>query len=286
MKKILKSIILLSFIAINFLTLNAESEKKSNFKKAYNYIYKTLQRLYIDEDSLNLTPKCDITWQENFCKGDFMCYSTKCAYNTQTKDLYALALVTHLDSLQDSNDKELKEVMPRVKEMIEFGLPTDNFKHDFSFTNSNNTLCKYYVWQKDIKELELNISGCNENIDVVYTFIEERQNSDALGFYKKILKEHIAFLESKKPRNSALINRIKELINFGLPKDYKKHDFSFKDSNNAVCKYYVWRKNKTTLEVNLTGCQKGVDILYTFNNDEKNLNGTIEIYSILDSKVN
>lgn len=286
MKKILINLIFIWLVATNFIILSAQSDKKLPFKQRYNYIYKTLQRLYVDENTLNLTPKCDITWQANFCKGDMMCYSTKCVYNTQIKDLYALALITHIDSLQDSNDKALKEVMPRVKEMIEFGLPTDNIKHDFSFVDSNNILCKYYVWQKDMRVLELNISGCNENIDVVYTFIEERQKSDALDFYKKILSEHIAFLESKKPRNSALINRINELINFGLPKDYKKHDFSFVDSNNAMCKYYVWRKNNTTLEVNLTGCSRGVDILYTFSINKKNTNGVIEIYSILDSKVN
>lgn len=265
---------------------NTQKEsKKEQRKKTYEYIFKTIQRLYIDDSNVLLKPKCDISWQGEFCKGDIMCYSTKCVYDVATKDLYAITLVEHINSLQDSDDKILNQTMPRLKDMVEFGLPTDYKKHDFSFINSNNVLCKYWVWQRNKKTLELNITGCRENVEVQHTFIEERESADALGFYTKVLNEHIKFLESRVRPNIDLINRLRELIAFGLPRDNKKHDFSFTDSKNQVCKYWVWRKDKDTIEVNLTGCAKGVDILYTFSANDKSINGTIEIYSVIDSNV-
>lgn len=263
---------------------NPLKKEQKKLSKAYKNLLSKIGSLYIDSNT-TLKPYCDISWQEDFCKGDIMCYSTKCLYNAETKDLYAESLTQYILNLEENNDKMINEILPRITKMIEFGLPLDNALHDFSFFNSNEILCKFWVWQRDKATLELNLTGCSDDIQVIYTFIEEKERTNAEMGYARVLNEHIRFLEMQKVRNVKLINRLRDLVAFGVPNDNKKHDFSFVDSNNSVCSYWVWRKNKDKIEVNLTGCSKGVDILYTFDNDKKFNNGTIEIYSVMDMKM-
>lgn len=175
----------LIFMIIFIQILNADllQEQQKSFKKAYKNLTKSIGQLYIDDKNLNLNPKCDINWQQTFCKGDMMCYSTKCFYAIESKDLYAVILSEHIIYLEQTDINSLKEVMPRIKSMIDFGLPLDNMKHDFSFRDSNNFLCKYWVWRKNKKITEVNLTGCNKGVNILYTFNNELSGKGIIEVY-------------------------------------------------------------------------------------------------------
>lgn len=69
------------------------------------------------------------------------------------------------------------------------------------------------------------------------TLIAELQNT-----YGQIEQERIAHLSN--------------IATFGLPQDYKRHDFIFTNANNITCAYTLWQKDKKTLFFDLSGCLK------------------------------
>ncbi len=102
--------------------------------------------------------------------------------------------------------------------------------------------------------------------------------------YSMLMKTLVATLQEQDGiKYEKEIQHLQQIMDFGLPKDKKRHDFRFINSNNQQCTYWLWQKNDITLEVNLTGCLTHAEVMYTFieqkiSDDTSDIQGVIEIY--------
>ncbi|RDU66717.1 hypothetical protein CQA53_02805 [Helicobacter didelphidarum] len=125
-------------------------------------------------------PKCDLLWQDEICTGDFMCYASKCFYQSmRTETLYASILHDSIERLRGDGTPKSYEIIAQLTKILEFGLPFDNKKHEFNFVNSDSVKCQYWLWKKDSETLELNLTGCEKDKKKIYTFIEKQEEIPA-----------------------------------------------------------------------------------------------------------
>ena len=91
-------------------------------------------------------------------------------------------------------------------------------------------------------------------------------------FLENLIKSLKESHELSKQEEATQLSHIAE---FGLPKDNKRHDFVFIDSNNMKCSYTLWQKDDKTLFFDISGCFKSERITRTLI---QNNIGTIELY--------
>ncbi len=80
------------------------------------------------------------------------------------------------------------------------------------------------------------------------------ENADIQTLHYDFIQNLIEYLENMRYKEAIDVKaHFKNILEYGIPKDSKKHMFEFKDTNKT-CYYSLWKKDEKTLEFNMTGC--------------------------------
>lgn len=133
---------------------------------------------------------CQKNWHIQECKGNFICYATKCYYtDTNIQELMRATIATHIQKLQNHTNERLPAnnnasiLITHLEKLMDSFQPNITTKQEIKFQDRDKNPCYFSLWQKDSKNLLLNLTGCHTNSSILYSFTQAKRGVIELYHY-------------------------------------------------------------------------------------------------------